>query len=245
MFHKLFIRNKLRNRCSVLAGPLRPVPLPSGLKDGQRRGRRGTCSAPRGQSRGGHAVNSSARNLPVCDALHAATSSGVPQATTSPPAWPPSGPRSMTWSAVLITSRWCSITTTVWPGVDQPVQALAAAARRRRGAGRSSARRGCRRCASTRCSLLSSVGDLDALRLAAGERRRRLAERQVAEPEIVQHLDLLADRRLVREERRRLPRPTCSARRRWSCRGSVTSSVSLLKRAPLQAPQVTSTSGMK
>jgi len=36
------------------------------------------------------------RNLPVCDALHRAMSSGVPVATTAPPACPPSGPRSMT-----------------------------------------------------------------------------------------------------------------------------------------------------
>ena len=43
--------------------------------------------------------------------------------------------------------------------------------------------------------------DLDALRLAARERRRRLAERQVAQAEVVQHLDLLADRRLAGEER--------------------------------------------
>jgi len=45
------------------------------------------------------------KNLPVYDALHAAIASGVPVATTSPPACPPSGPRSITWSAVLITSR--------------------------------------------------------------------------------------------------------------------------------------------
>ena len=44
------------------------------------------------------------RNLPVCDALHAATCSGVPETTIWPPAWPPSGPRSITWSAVLMTS---------------------------------------------------------------------------------------------------------------------------------------------
>ncbi len=37
-----------------------------------------------------------ARALPVCDALHAAISSGVPQAISWPPLWPPSGPRSMT-----------------------------------------------------------------------------------------------------------------------------------------------------
>ena len=37
----------------------------------------------------------------MCDALHRTTSSGVPVTTTLPPACPPSGPRSMTWSAVL------------------------------------------------------------------------------------------------------------------------------------------------
>ena len=42
-------------------------------------------------------------------------SSGGPAATTSPPASPPSGPRSMIQSAVLITSRLCSMTTTVFP----------------------------------------------------------------------------------------------------------------------------------
>src|SRR3569833_2507788 len=42
-------------------------------------------------------------------------SSGVPQATISPPPSPPSGPRSMIQSAVLMTSRLCSITTTVLP----------------------------------------------------------------------------------------------------------------------------------
>ena len=43
-----------------------------------------------------HLRNSSARNLPVYDALQTATFSGVPQAISSPPLWPPSGPRSMT-----------------------------------------------------------------------------------------------------------------------------------------------------
>ena len=36
------------------------------------------------------------RKRPVCDDLHVATFSGVPVTTISPPAWPPSGPRSMT-----------------------------------------------------------------------------------------------------------------------------------------------------
>jgi len=40
-------------------------------------------------------LRSRRRNLPVYDASTAATSSGVPTATISPPASPPSGPRSM------------------------------------------------------------------------------------------------------------------------------------------------------
>ena len=87
--------------------------------------------------------------------------------------------------------------------------------------------------------------NLDALGFAAGERRGGLAERQVAEAEIVEHLDLLADGGLVGEERRRLLRRTCSRTSAMVLPRTVTSSVSLLKRAPLQAPQVTSTSGMK
>ncbi len=36
------------------------------------------------------------KNRPVCEAGHAATFSGVPTTNTSPPACPPSGPRSIT-----------------------------------------------------------------------------------------------------------------------------------------------------
>src|SRR5665213_487033 len=43
------------------------------------------------------------------------TCSGVPAATRHPPSSPPSGPRSITQSAHLITSRLCSITSTVFP----------------------------------------------------------------------------------------------------------------------------------
>src|SRR5690606_13033810 len=59
--------------------------------------------------------SSLARKRPVWDAGLAAMSSGVPVAMIWPPRWPPSGPRSTTQSAVLITSRLCSITTTVLP----------------------------------------------------------------------------------------------------------------------------------
>ena len=39
--------------------------------------------------------NNGRRTFPVCDRFTAATSSGVPLATTRPPCAPPSGPRSM------------------------------------------------------------------------------------------------------------------------------------------------------
>ena len=50
------------------------------------------------------------RNLAVCEPLTLATSSGVPVAMIWPPPLPPSGPRSTIQSAVLITSKLCSIT---------------------------------------------------------------------------------------------------------------------------------------
>jgi hypothetical protein len=39
-----------------------------------------------------------------------------------PPRLPPSGPRSMIQSAVLITSRWCSITMTVLRAFSRPLR---------------------------------------------------------------------------------------------------------------------------
>src|SRR6188508_159073 len=57
----------------------------------------------------------SARKRPVKDSRLRATASGVPCAITRPPAEPPSGPRSITWSADLMTSRLCSMITTVLP----------------------------------------------------------------------------------------------------------------------------------
>ena len=52
---------------------------------------------------------------PVWEPSLPATASGVPSATILPPSFPPSGPRSMIQSTVLITSKLCSITTTVLP----------------------------------------------------------------------------------------------------------------------------------
>ncbi|PAV66643.1 hypothetical protein WR25_26937 [Diploscapter pachys] len=59
--------------------------------------------------------NNGARYLPVKLRGSFTTSSGVPVATISPPFTPPSGPRSTIQSAVLMTSRLCSMTTTVLP----------------------------------------------------------------------------------------------------------------------------------
>jgi WD40 repeat protein/serine/threonine protein kinase len=54
-------------------------------------------------------------NRPVWLRATFAICSGVPAAMISPPALPPSGPRSITQSAVFTTSRLCSITSTVLP----------------------------------------------------------------------------------------------------------------------------------
>ena len=51
----------------------------------------------------------------MCEVACSITSSGVPNATTSPPASPPSGPRSISQSLARITSRLCSITISECP----------------------------------------------------------------------------------------------------------------------------------
>src|SRR5439155_11991650 len=81
---------------------------------GSRQGTRGSRWRGRGNGGGGiHGSSTSRRASPVCDPRARLTASGVPAATTVPPWSPPSGPRSISQSALLITSRWCSITTTV------------------------------------------------------------------------------------------------------------------------------------
>src|SRR5208283_202823 len=68
-----------------------------------------------GRSAKGPVASRPWRNLAVWLRGFRATSSGGPSATSSPPPAPASGPRSRTQSAVLITSRLCSMTTTVLP----------------------------------------------------------------------------------------------------------------------------------
>ena len=55
------------------------------------------------------------KNFPVYDFLKFDKFSGVPEKRTFPPSSPPSGPKSIIQSAHLITSKLCSITTTVLP----------------------------------------------------------------------------------------------------------------------------------
>ena len=160
-------------------------------------------------------VTSSARNVAGVRARGAGDLLGRAGATTSPPSSPPSGPMSMIRSAVLMTSRLCSMTTTRVARVDEPVQHLeqpldvgeVQAGRRlvedvERAPGRD----------------LRQLGrELDALRLAARQRRRRLAEADVAEADVVERLQPPADLRDVLEELDAPPRPACRARRRSSC----------------------------
>src|SRR5258707_996859 len=47
-------------------------------------------------------------------------------------------------------------------------------------------------------------GELDSLRFAAGQCRRRLSEVDVAEPNVEERLELLADARLILEESQRV-----------------------------------------
>ena len=98
--------------------------------------------------------------LPVCR-----------RTTISPPPLPPSGPRSISQSAVLMTSRLCSMTTTVLPASTKPCSTCKQLAGCRRSAGPSSAHRECTACVpvarrhSSRASLMrcasppESVGD--------------------------------------------------------------------------------------
>ena len=125
-------------------------------------------------------------------------SSGVPSATSAPPSFPPSGPRSTIQSAFLMTSRLCSMTRTVFPAsqkrwrtAEQLAHVVEVEAGRR---------------------LVEDVeglpgapprelgGELDALGLPAREGGRGLAERDVAEPDLPQGPELPGDLRDRLEE---------------------------------------------
>src|SRR5690606_29178034 len=72
-------------------------------------------AATRALRRASWRSSTSLRYLPVQLFGLAATCSGVPTATISPPPSPPSGPKSSSQSAILMTSRLCSMTTMVLP----------------------------------------------------------------------------------------------------------------------------------
>ena len=86
------------------------------------------------------------------------------------------------------------MTTTVWPASDQPVQAFQQPV----DVGEVQARRRLVEDVEVvlaALQLAEFARQLDALGFAAGERRRGLAEREVAEAEFVEHGDLAGDGR--------------------------------------------------
>ena len=108
-----------------------------------------------------------------------------PRTTISPPASPPSGPRSMIQSAARITSRLCSITTSECPAASswRNARSSFATSSKCRPVVGSSNRNSVPAAASDRSpasdaarGLGQVAGELQALRFAAGERRHRLAE---------------------------------------------------------------------
>ena len=129
-------------------------------------------------------------------------SRACPSTTTRPPPSPPSGPRSMIQSAVLMTSRLCSMTSTRVALIDQPGQhgqeladVLEVQAGRRLVEEVDGVAGG---------ALGQLAGQLDPLGLAPRQRRGRLAQADVAEPDVHQRLHVAGDDRLVGEELERL-----------------------------------------
>ena len=129
-----------------------------------------------------------------------ATTSGVPCATIVPPSSPAPGPTSITQSLSATTRMSCSTTMTVLPGVDEPVQlrhepvdvgGMQAGGRLVEDVQRVAA-----------LGALQLGRELDALRFAAGQLRRRLAEAQVAEADLPQDVNGRADRLVARKTRR-------------------------------------------
>src|SRR5207244_8251933 len=92
-------------------GPVPAATSPDGLASAAGTSRAPDRPAPEAPDR----RSARRRYCPVYEAGLRPTSSGVPSATISPPSSPPSGPRSTIQSAVLMTSRLCSMTITVLP----------------------------------------------------------------------------------------------------------------------------------
>ena len=93
---------------------------------------------------------------------------------------------------------------------------------------------------------LAQLGDeLDALRLAARQRRARLAQRQVAQADVGQQLQRVARSPACWRRSPPLRRPPCCSTSPMLLPRQLTASVSGLKRAPWQMSQATLTSGRK
>jgi len=123
---------------------------------------------------------------------------------------PPSGPRSIRWSAVLITSSCARSLPRCSPG-RRACSARPAASSRRRSAARWWLIEDVERAA--RAAFRELLGELDALRLAAAERRGRLAELDVAEPHVLQRASLLATAGSARRAAAPGPRSARASRR--------------------------------
>ena len=119
-----------------------------------------------------------------------------------PPPAPPSGPRSTIQSAVLITSRLCSITTTVLPWSRSRCSTVSSSLDVVEVQSRGRLVEDVERASGV--ALGQFQRQLHPLRLAARERRRRLAQRDVAEAHVEQRGQLARDRRHRLEERVRL-----------------------------------------
>ena len=125
-----------------------------------------------------------------------------PSPPRSPPAAPPSGPRSITQSAVLMTSRLCSTTSTVLPASTKLCSTLSSiwmSAKCRPVVGSSSKYSVCAGAAFDQFA-----GQLDALGFASRERRRGLAQLHVVQAHVVQRLQFVADVGDVLEQLQRL-----------------------------------------
>ena len=139
----------------------------------------------------------------------ATNAAGVPSKTTRPPSWPAPGPRSMIQSACAMTAWWCAMTMTDLAGVDEPVEQ----AEQLLDVGQVEA--GGRLVEDVDVALLGHLGgQLEPLPLAAGQRGERLAEAEVAEPDVGQPVeDLVGGRACVPRPGRRTPRPRSPASR--------------------------------
>ena len=166
---------------------------------------------------------------------------GGPSSTISPPAFPPSGPKSRIQSAFRITSRLFR-SRARYSVFHQPVQHVEQALHVRKmqpGRGLIQQVQG-----AARGPLGQLATQFHALRLATGQRRGGLPQLDVMQPDVRQRLQFPGNRRDVREKSNASAKviSRTSAILFPLCR---TSSVSRLYRCPLQASQVTYTSGQK